>query len=120
MTLTVRDVLGSVATTTKTVRYVTDPIPRSATLTASATRVPSGSDVTFQGALTSSFPAAQYIWTFGDGMTVTGTSPTVTHRYASGGVFTVSLTIVDSSGTAVVAPSIVIEVTGGRRRVVRK
>lgn len=120
VTLTVRDTLGSVSTATKIVTYVTDPIPRSATLSASATRVASGTDVTFQGALTSSFPASQYIWTFGDGTTVTGTSPTVTHRYASGGQFTVRLTIVDSSGTAVVAPSIVIEVTGGRRRVVRR
>ncbi len=51
---------------------------------------------------------AGYAWTFGDGST--GTGPTVSHSYASGGTFTVGLTVTDNQGargssTATVTPT---------------
>ena len=42
----------------------------------------------------------QYQWSFGDGTTVTTTGPTTTHTYASGGLYILSLTVVNSTGTS--------------------
>lgn len=42
----------------------------------------------------------QYIWDFGDGTTLTTTSPTVTHIYEKSGPLSVSLRVVNSAGTS--------------------
>ncbi|MDD5219154.1 MAG: PKD domain-containing protein [Candidatus Bipolaricaulis sp.] len=41
---------------------------------------------------------ASFAWAFGDGLT--GTGPTVWHRYAAGGAYTVTLTVTDNLGAA--------------------
>ncbi len=49
---------------------------------------------------------ASYIWNFGDATPpVTTTSPTVSHTYASGGPFTVTLQVVNSAGTSIASSS---------------
>ena len=39
-----------------------------------------------------------YAWNFGDGVTASGASETVSHSYASAGAFTVTLTVTDNQG----------------------
>jgi PKD repeat protein len=53
--------------------------------------------VSFQAVPASGESVTHYLWDFGDGQTAQGTSPTVTHSYATGGIFHVTLTEVDSS-----------------------
>jgi len=43
---------------------------------------------------------ASYAWDFGDGSTLVTTSPIVTHNYAVGGVYSVTLTVTDTAGTS--------------------
>lgn len=42
----------------------------------------------------------QYAWNFGDGNTATTSSPVITHTYAQGGDYTVTLTVTNSAGTS--------------------
>jgi len=65
---------------------------------------PSGSQTVFD-ASTSSSPDGSiqsYAWNFGDGNSLTTTSPTIFHTYASSGLFTVQLTVTNSQGTSLV------------------
>jgi len=39
-----------------------------------------------------------YSWNFGDGATVSGTSPTASHTYVTGAAYAVTLTVVDNGG----------------------
>jgi PKD repeat protein len=60
-----------------------------------------GDVVQFDGSVTNStliVPKADYQWDFGDGTTAIG--PSVQHSYASGGTYTVKLTVTDRGGTA--------------------
>jgi len=70
------------------------------TLTASFLSSPSSpvvnTNVYFAGTATGGNPPYTYAWTFGDGSTGTGASPS--HAYTTSDVFTVSLTITDSAG----------------------
>ena len=43
---------------------------------------------------------AQYAWNFGDGHTTTTVTPTTSHTYASSGMYSISLTVTNSSGTS--------------------
>ena len=43
---------------------------------------------------------AQYYWDFGDGSTVTMTSPMTFHAYEHSGLYTISLTVTNSAGTS--------------------
>ena len=43
---------------------------------------------------------AQYQWDFGDGQTVTTTSPTVVHGYATTETYTITLTVTNTAGTS--------------------
>ena len=42
----------------------------------------------------------EYQWDFGDGTTVTTTSPTVSHTYGESGIHTIVLTVVNDAGTS--------------------
>lgn len=61
-----------------------------------------GSSITFDATLSKSPTGtiASYFWNFGDGQTLTTTSPIVTHAYATGGSFTVTLTVTNTAGTS--------------------
>lgn len=48
---------------------------------------------------------ASYHWTFGDGVSQTTTTATVSHTYASSGTFTPTLVVIDSRGTSSTAVS---------------
>lgn len=50
--------------------------------------------------LAPSTPITSYAWDFGDGSTQTTTSPTVSHVYAAGGTYDVTLTETDAAGTS--------------------
>jgi PKD repeat protein len=52
-----------------------------------------------------------YSWSFGDGNSGTGTSPS--HTYATFGTYTVVLTVSDANGTSKPATAIVITISGG-------
>ena len=41
---------------------------------------------------------ARYTWSFGDGVTQTLTSPSISHTYKKGGTFTATLTVIDGDG----------------------
>ena len=74
--------------------------------TASFSAVPgkAGTTTTFD-ASTSSAPAgtiSSYRWTFGDGISITTSSPSIAHVYANSGPFIVTLTVTDSAGTSTV------------------
>jgi uncharacterized membrane protein len=45
---------------------------------------------------------ARYKWKFGDGTTLTTTTPKITHTYARGGTYTAVLTAESSAGTSTV------------------
>jgi len=85
-------------------RELTPILPPNAPPTASFAHSPSnpivGSLVQFNGA--GSFDpdgsVVSYSWNLGDGTTKTG--PFVTHRFTSGGTFTVTLTVTDDDGTS--------------------
>ena len=53
-----------------------------------------------------------YFWTFGDGQS-DGSGPIVTHTYASGGTFTVQLTVTDTANQTNVASNSVMVSSGG-------
>ena len=75
-----------------------DPIPPTAVI-AGPTSANVGQTVTFSGS--SSFDNAEianYDWSFGDG--IVGTGESVTHRFDSGGTYTVRLTVADRVGNA--------------------
>jgi PKD repeat protein len=98
VTLVVTDAGGTAsaaATTTATIRNANRPIAQ-----------PGGpylgeSTIAFNGSA-SSDPQGDlpltYLWTFGDG--TTGTGPTPSHTYAADGAYTVSLTVTDAKGRA--------------------
>ena len=72
--------------------------------TARFTPTMSGATVTLDASASSSpvGSIATYAWDFGDGQTETTTSPTITHTYATGGTFAVTLTVTNTGGTSTV------------------
>ncbi len=110
--LTVTDALGIGAYSTVTVT-VNDVAP-TVSLSAPSTWV-TGASISFLATATDISPADQaagftYAWTFGDGGTATGASPS--HTYASVGTYTVEVTATDeyglsgmASGTIVISTS---------------
>jgi hypothetical protein len=82
--------------------------PTSAIAVASA----SGLQVSFD-ASGSSDPdgtVASYQWTFGDGTSLTSSSPTATHLYAAAGTYTASVVAVDNLGLSGAAASVSVSV----------
>lgn len=71
--------------------------PPTAAFTAAATDLAATFDASGSAA-TQGATLASYAWDFGDGGT--GSGPTAAHTYASGGTFSVTLTVVDDRGLA--------------------
>jgi len=111
--LTVTDDAGNKGTTTKTVTVGTGALTAEFTyLPASPVR---GATVYFNGSSSSSSSGiASYAWTFGDGQTATGATPSITFACTAGlptdrRTFVVSLTVKDSVGaSATVAKEVVV------------
>jgi DNA-binding beta-propeller fold protein YncE len=70
--------------------------------TARFTQTISGATVTFDGSSSSSPVGAieTYAWDFGDGQTLTTSSPTTSHTYSTSGTFSVTLTVTNTAGTS--------------------
>jgi len=111
--LTVTDDVGNKGTTSKTVSV------GSGALTAAFTYLPAspvrGATVYFNGSSSSSSSGiASYSWTFGDGQTATGATPSITFACTAGlptdsRTFVVSLTVKDAVGSsATVAKEVVV------------
>jgi len=95
VTLTVRDAAGNANSDTMTVT-VLDVTAPTANAGADASGV-EGADVSFDGRTsTDNVGIDNYTWDFGDGTTAYGS--TATHRFASAGVHTVTLTVRDAAG----------------------
>lgn len=71
-----------------------------ASITASATSITTGGQVTFTTSPTGGSGTYTYAWSFGDGTTSTVQDPPA-HTFAKAGSFAVNLTVTDSSGNAV-------------------
>jgi PKD repeat protein len=99
VTLTLVDNRGNLQTTTQKTT-ITGP---AASFTYSPTSPLEGTSVSFDGS--SSIPDAgaqitSYVWDFGDGSAPysSGSTPSVSHTYATDGTYTVTLTVTDSDG----------------------
>ena len=94
VTLTVTDNRGATATVTIPRDVVVPNVPPVATFDPNCT----GLDCSFDGAASSDADGTivSYDWTFGDGATATGATPT--HSYSAAGPYTVSLTVTDNTG----------------------
>lgn len=96
VTLTITDVFGRAASTSKLLTTTQSPSP-----TASfEVSVPIGSFAAFFDASKStaagSLTIVSYNWVFGDGQV--GTGKTTSHTYGAAGTYTVSLTVTDNAG----------------------
>ena len=94
VSLTVTDNRGGTNTITQSVVAVAPNVLP----TAAFTSTPTNLSVAFDGSTStdSDGTIASYAWTFGDGSTGTGVNPT--HVYATGGTFSVALTVTDNRG----------------------
>ncbi|RFA13010.1 cell surface protein [Subtercola boreus] len=95
--LTVTDNDGATGVSQTTVTAVAAP-PPNVPPTASFAATPTDLSVAFDasGSADSDGTIASYAWSFGDGQTATG--PTPTHVYASAGTYSVKLTVTDNKG----------------------
>src|SRR5207245_5046967 len=59
-----------------------------------------GQAVTFTASVTGGTAPFTYAWTFGDGSTLSTTTSTTSHTYASMGSYTVTLRVTDSKSTS--------------------
>ncbi len=109
VTLTVTDNLGATGVITKIVPVSSVPPnpPPVANFTSSCTLLA----CTFTSTSTDEAgPITNFSWNFGDG-TALGTTSPITHNYANGGNFSVSLTVVDVGGASATSTKVV-PVTG--------
>jgi glucose/arabinose dehydrogenase len=77
---------------------------------AALTRGPLGADpltaaLDASGSTDAEGAIAAYLWNFGDGKTATTTAPTVSHTYAQGGTYTVTLRVRDGQGATSYRPA---------------
>ena len=99
VTLTVTDSLGT--TTTVVSSVVVNALPLQASFTVAPTSPFVGDSVTFTGSATGGALPYRFEWDFGDASPGSGAS--VDHAFASGGTYTVLLTVYDAGGTSVTA-----------------
>ena len=92
VTLTIADNGGRTATQTRNVTLNTRPV-------ASFTTACAGVACNFNGSASSNPDGTitSYAWVFGDG--TTGSGATVSHTYAAGGAYVVTLTVADNGGS---------------------
>ena len=98
VTLTVTDAAGNVATVTRTLTVRTPNQPPTAAFDASDASPAAGTQVEFDasGSADADGQVQAYGWEFGDGTNATGER--VTHRFASPGTYTVTLSVRDDRG----------------------
>lgn len=111
VTLTVTDDAGNKGTASQAVTVGTDsPGGLAAKFTFSPTSPAAGSAVNFNASTsTSADPIVEYRWDFGDGATSVKTTATVSHTYAAGGAYVVTLRIKDSKGrTSIVTQTVTV------------
>ncbi|MFL6139376.1 MAG: PKD domain-containing protein [Frankiaceae bacterium] len=94
VTLTVTDNSGATATDTTQVTVTGGNQAPVASFTSTCTGLSCSFDAS--ASVDNDGSIASYAWTFGDGGTATGKTPT--HPYAGGGTFTVTLTVTDNQG----------------------
>ena len=81
--------------------FIGAPTPPVANFTSSCTQLV----CSFDGSSSQALPSATYAWTFGDA--TSGSGKTVSHTYAAGGTYTVTLTVTDANGTNAKTASVV-------------
>ena len=110
VSLTVTDNSGGTNTVSHPITVSASNVLPTAAFTSSATNLAASFDGS--GSHDSDGTIASYAWTFGDGATGTGVSPS--HTYASANTYTVSLTVTDNSGgTNTVSHPITVTSGGG-------
>ena len=99
LTLTTKD-KNSCFDTIRKINYITVNGPTANVDAISNTSICSSASVCFSDSSTSDGrnPLSHWIWSFGDGTTDTTTSRTICHTYTTGGIFNITVTVVDSSG----------------------
>ncbi len=93
---TVKDAAG--ATLTVPVPVTVNPDP-AVTVNSSAASGTVGANLTFSATPTGGTAPYSYMWNFGDGSAATTSAPS--HKFATAGTFSVSLTITDAAGLSV-------------------
>ncbi|RFA14645.1 cell surface protein [Subtercola boreus] len=106
LTVTDNDAATGVSQTTVTAVAAPPPnVPPTASFAATPTNLSVAFDAS--GSADSDGTIASYAWTFGDGQTATGQTPT--HVYASAGTYSVKLTVTDNKGaTGVTTGSVMV------------
>ncbi|GAB3689746.1 hypothetical protein GCM10028857_25450 [Salinarchaeum chitinilyticum] len=99
VTLTVTDSAGNANTTTEIVHVEPSSEPAGPTAVLDAPGSATVNETVTFDAGDSAGTITSYQWTFGDGETASGESPTVQHVYQESGNYTVELTVVGANGT---------------------
>ncbi|AMM21989.1 hypothetical protein AX769_19865 [Frondihabitans sp. PAMC 28766] len=94
VTLTVTDANGKTGTSSQSVTVSKANVPPTASFTETTTGLTLAFDAT--GSSDPDGTVASYAWTFGDGTTATGATPS--HTFASAGTYAVKLTVTDNQG----------------------
>jgi PKD repeat protein len=112
VTLTVTDDVGQKTTTSQPVTVSSGGGGSSGATSASfisSPTTPSAGQVVFFNAAASSAATGKtltnYSWNFGDGTVTNATISSISHAFAAGGTFTVTLTVTDSGGTTATTTS---------------
>lgn len=94
--LSVRDAGGQTTTATQTITVTSPPPALTTSFTYTPSSPESGQQIMFAASASGGTTPYSFSWTFGDG--VTGTGSSVSHTYQTAGSYTVVLTVTDSGG----------------------